>query len=113
MDHLYQLPEDTGWADRTSRCSSPTPRSGSSQTSRRAFGSAALVGCAVFRSPAALDDVDLRPGRMTASDVLARARAQADAGVQHLIVNMPEVSDIRHLELIGREVVPAIEAIAP
>jgi F420-dependent oxidoreductase-like protein len=60
----------------------------------------------------ALDEVDLRPGRMTASDVVARARAQADAGVQHLIVNMPDVSDVRHLELIGREVVPALEAIA-
>ena len=60
----------------------------------------------------ALDEVDLRPGRMTASDVVARARAQADAGVQHLIVNMPDVSDVRHLELIGREVVPALEEIA-
>jgi F420-dependent oxidoreductase-like protein len=60
----------------------------------------------------ALDEVDLRAGRMSAGDVVARARAQADAGVQHLIVNMPEVSDLRHLELIGREVVPQVEAIA-
>jgi len=60
----------------------------------------------------ALDEVDLRPGRMSPADVVARARAQADAGVQHLIVNMPEAWDTRHLELIGREVVPAIEAIA-
>ena len=29
----------------------------------------------------ALDEVDLRPGRMTPADVVARARAQADAGV--------------------------------
>ena len=29
----------------------------------------------------ALDEIDLRPGRMTPSDVVARARAQADAGV--------------------------------
>jgi alkanesulfonate monooxygenase len=60
----------------------------------------------------ALDEVDLRPGRMSAADVVARARAQADAGVQHLIVNIPEVSDLRHLQLLGREVVPAMEAIA-
>jgi len=60
----------------------------------------------------ALDEVDLRPGRMTAADVVARARAQADAGVQHLIVNMPDAWDVRHLELIGREVVPALEALA-
>ena len=60
----------------------------------------------------ALDEVDLRPGRMTAADVVARARAQADAGVHHLIVNMPEVWDVRHLELIGREVVPALQELA-
>jgi len=60
----------------------------------------------------ALDEVDLRSGRMSASDLVARARAQADAGVQHLIVNMPEAWDVGHLEVIGREVVPAIEEIA-
>jgi F420-dependent oxidoreductase-like protein len=60
----------------------------------------------------ALDEVDLRPGRMSPADVVARARAQADAGVQHLIVNMPDAWDVRHLDLIGREVVPAIDAIA-
>jgi F420-dependent oxidoreductase-like protein len=60
----------------------------------------------------ALDEVDLRPGRMSSSDVVARARAQADAGVQHLIVNMPDVFDLRHLRLLGREVVPEIGAIA-
>lgn len=59
-----------------------------------------------------LDEVDLRPGRMTPADVIARARAQADAGVQHLIVNMPDAWDVRHLELIGREVIPAVEALA-
>lgn len=56
----------------------------------------------------ALDEVDLRPGRMTGADVVARARAQAAAGVQHLIVNMPDVWDVRHLELIGREVIPQL-----
>ncbi len=60
----------------------------------------------------ALDEIDLRPGRMSIGDVVARARAQADAGVQHLIVNMPDAWDIRHLQLLGREVVPRIEALA-
>jgi F420-dependent oxidoreductase-like protein len=60
----------------------------------------------------ALDEVDLRPGRMTAADVVARARAQADAGVEHLIVNMPDAWDVSHLELIGREVVPVVESLA-
>jgi len=58
----------------------------------------------------ALDEVDLRPGRMTPGDVIARARAQADAGVEHLIVNMPDAWDVRHLELIGREVIPELGA---
>jgi len=60
----------------------------------------------------ALDEVDLRPGRMTTADVVARARAQADAGVQHLIVNMPDAWDVRHLELIGRDVVPVVQTLA-
>lgn len=60
----------------------------------------------------ALDEVDLRPGHMSAADVVARAHAQAAAGVQHLIVNMPDVWDVRHLELIGREVVPALQELA-
>jgi len=57
-----------------------------------------------------LVEVDLRDGHMQPRDVLERIRAQADAGVQHLIVNMPEVWDLRHLERIGREVVPALAA---
>lgn len=60
----------------------------------------------------ALDEVDLRRGRMSSADVIARVRAQAAVGVQHLIVNMPDVWDVRYLELIGREVVPAVQELA-
>ena len=60
----------------------------------------------------ALDEVDLRSGRMSAGDVIARVRAQSAAGVQHLIVNMPDVWDVRYLELIGREVIPEVQGIA-
>ena len=60
----------------------------------------------------ALDEVDLRPGRMSPADMIARARAQADAGIQHLIVNMPDAWDVRHLELIGHEVIPAMQELA-
>lgn len=56
----------------------------------------------------ALDEIDLRPGRMSALDVVGRARAQADAGIEHLIVNMPDAWDLRHLERLGRDVVPAV-----
>ena len=60
----------------------------------------------------ALDEVDLRSGRMSAADVIARVRAQSGVGVQHLIVNMPDVWDVRHLELIGREVIPKVVGLA-
>jgi F420-dependent oxidoreductase-like protein len=60
----------------------------------------------------ALDEVDLRPGRMSTRDVVARANAQAAAGVQHLIVNIPDVWDVRHLERIGRDVIPALQELA-
>jgi F420-dependent oxidoreductase-like protein len=59
-----------------------------------------------------LIEVDLRPGRMTASDVVGLVRAQADEGVSHVIVNMPDVHDLRHVELLGREVVPAVAEVA-
>ncbi len=57
-----------------------------------------------------LVEVDLRPGRMTGTDVVALARAHAAAGVQHLIVNMPDVWELRQLELIGRDVTPALHS---
>jgi F420-dependent oxidoreductase-like protein len=55
-----------------------------------------------------LDEIDLRPGRMTTADVVARARAQAAVGIQHWIVNLPDVWDLRYLERLGRDVVPAV-----
>jgi F420-dependent oxidoreductase-like protein len=58
-----------------------------------------------------LDEIDLRPGRMTSADVVSRARAQAEAGIQHWIVNMPDVWDLRYLERVGRDVVPAVAAL--
>lgn len=56
----------------------------------------------------ALEEIDLRPGRMSSADVLGRARAQADAGIQHWIVNMPDAWDLRYLEQLGRDVIPAV-----
>jgi F420-dependent oxidoreductase-like protein len=58
----------------------------------------------------ALVEIDMRPGRMGVADVVAEARAQADAGIQHLIVNMPDVWELRYLETLGREVIPALQA---
>ena len=74
-------------------------------------------GCEqIGRDPAeiemtALFDTDLRPGRMTTADVVARARAQASEGIDHLIINLPDVHRTDQLVMIGREVVPELAAI--
>ncbi len=57
-----------------------------------------------------LDTVNLAPGGMTAGQMIDHCRALSALGVQHLIVNMPNVYEIRPLETIGREVIPAVAA---
>jgi F420-dependent oxidoreductase-like protein len=55
-----------------------------------------------------LGTVELEPGKMQAKDVIAQCEALAAVGVQHAIFNMPNVHDIRPLEIFGREVIPAV-----
>jgi len=55
-----------------------------------------------------LGTVDLQPGKMSAKDVIAHCEALATIGVQHAIFNMPNVHDIRPLEIFGREIIPAV-----
>jgi F420-dependent oxidoreductase-like protein len=55
-----------------------------------------------------LIEIDLRPGHMNATDVVAAIRAQADEGIQHVIVNMPDAHVLERLDTLGREVVPAV-----
>ena len=69
----------------------------------------------IERDPAEIEitslvEIDLRPGRMKSADVVAQLRAQADEGVDHVIVNMPDVHEIGYLEQLGREVLPEVEA---
>ncbi len=52
--------------------------------------------------------MNLAPGAMTAGQMIEKCAALHELGVQHLIVNMPNVSEIRPLEIIGREVIPAV-----
>jgi F420-dependent oxidoreductase-like protein len=70
----------------------------------------------VGRDPAEIEmtsllEIDLRPGRMTSADVVAMVREQAAEGVDHVIVNMPEVHRLEHLEILGREVLPELAAV--
>ena len=53
-------------------------------------------------------EADLRPGRQSPSEVIAAFRAQADEGIEHVIVNLPDVYRIERLETFGREIIPAV-----
>jgi F420-dependent oxidoreductase-like protein len=56
----------------------------------------------------ALGTVKLAPDGMTVEEVIEQCRALNDAGVQHLIFNMPNVHEIRPLEAFGEKVIPAV-----
>ena len=56
----------------------------------------------------ALDTVILAPGQMTTGQVVDRCRMLAGLGFQQLIINIPNVSELRPLEQIGQEVIPVI-----
>jgi len=53
-------------------------------------------------------DADLRPGRMSSADLVARGREQAAEGMDHLIINLPDAHRTEQLTLIGREVIPEL-----
>jgi F420-dependent oxidoreductase-like protein len=55
-----------------------------------------------------LAEIDLRPGRMTPEDVVRVVRDLGDEGVDHVIVNMPEVHRLEHIAALGNEVLPEI-----
>jgi F420-dependent oxidoreductase-like protein len=56
----------------------------------------------------ALGSVNLAPGGMTPDEMIELCRSLSQAGIQHLIVNMRNVAEIKPLEIIGEKVIPAI-----
>ncbi len=54
------------------------------------------------------DTAHLAPGQMSVKDVLDWCRQLADAGIQHIIFNMPNVHEIAPLEIFGKEIIPAV-----
>ncbi len=56
----------------------------------------------------ALGTVNLAEDGMTAEEVVEMCRELNDAGIQHLIFNMPNVHEINPLETFGEEVIPAV-----
>ena len=58
-----------------------------------------------------LGTADLRPGKMSAQDVIALCKALAGVGVDHAIFNIPNVEEIAPLETFGREIIPAVASL--
>ena len=55
-----------------------------------------------------LATADLRPGKMTAKDVIANCRALSALGVHHALFNIPNDHEIEPLEIFGRDIIPAV-----
>jgi F420-dependent oxidoreductase-like protein len=57
-----------------------------------------------------LSSANLAPGKMSAADVIAQCRDLAAIGIQQVIFNMPNIQEIKPLEIFGREIIPAVAA---
>lgn len=55
-----------------------------------------------------LSTVHLALDKMTVQNVLEECRALADIGIQHTIFNMPNVHEIKPIQIFGREIIPAV-----
>jgi len=55
-----------------------------------------------------LSTVHLAPDKMNTQDVIEECRALAGIGIQHAIFNMPNVHEIKPLEIFGREIIPML-----
>jgi F420-dependent oxidoreductase-like protein len=56
----------------------------------------------------ALNTINLAPGKATSTQMVEECRRLSGLGIQHVIFNMPNVSEIKPLEIIGREVIPEV-----
>jgi hypothetical protein len=55
-----------------------------------------------------LGTANLTEEGMTPEDVINLCREVNEAGIQHLIFNMPNVNDIAPLETFGEKIIPAV-----
>jgi F420-dependent oxidoreductase-like protein len=55
-----------------------------------------------------LGTIELGSGKMGASEVIAQCRALSEIGVDQAIFNMPNVHEIKPLEIFGKEIIPAV-----
>ena len=50
----------------------------------------------------------VEPGKQSAAEIIDICRQAAEAGIEHIIFNMPNVHEITPLETFGREIIPAV-----
>ncbi|HEY3313182.1 MAG TPA: LLM class F420-dependent oxidoreductase [Anaerolineales bacterium] len=55
-----------------------------------------------------LGTVHLAPGKMSAKEVIQHCHELAALGIQHSIINMPNVQDIKPLEIFASEIIPEL-----
>jgi F420-dependent oxidoreductase-like protein len=55
-----------------------------------------------------LGTINLAPGEMDPSDVIEKCEQLAGIGFHHVMFNMPNVHEIRPLEILASEVIPAV-----
>ncbi len=56
----------------------------------------------------ALGTVNLAPDGMSEDEVIGFCREMSEAGIQHLIFNMPNVHEVTPLEAFGERIIPAV-----
>jgi len=55
-----------------------------------------------------LGTIKLAPEAMNSAEVVELCQELAEIGFQHVIFNMPNVHEIKSLEIVGNEVIPAV-----
>jgi F420-dependent oxidoreductase-like protein len=58
----------------------------------------------------ALGSIDVRKGGMSARDAVEYCRRIHEAGIQHLIVSIPDIHELTSIELLKNEVIPIVTA---
>ena len=56
----------------------------------------------------AIGSIDLREGKMSARETIDYCRRVNQAGIQHFIVSMPGDHELEPIELMGKEIIPAV-----
>jgi F420-dependent oxidoreductase-like protein len=56
----------------------------------------------------AIGSIDLREGRMSVRETIDYCRRVNQAGIQHLIVSIPGDHELEPIELMGKEIIPAV-----